>query len=367
MRFAFIANGLGYGGAEKMLSFVAAELHMRGHNVTIFNLNHHTDIYQRVPDGVKIINADFSCKNKKLLYIKRLLFCVRSAKEYKPDIIISFLLFPNLFGVLTGKILGIPSIVSERGDPYVENANNNVLEQIIFKIICQADGAVFQTDGAAKFYPVSLQSRSVVIPNPVSIDKQFTPIDYFKRDNILISLCRLENYQKRLDVLIDSFEIFHHKHPDYVLYIYGSGPDKEIIETQIKEKGLGEFIFLKGVSHNSFEELSRARIFAISSDYEGISNSLLEAMAVGMPVVSTDHSPGGARYLISDGENGLLVPVRDSIKFANALGRFASDESFAYECGQKASKVLDRFSPSKIVDMWENYLLSKLDNRVDEK
>ena len=360
MRLAFIANGLSYGGAEKMLAFVATELYKRGHDVAIFNTCEHKGVSQTLPDDLKVYSSDVNARNSKIGYLKRLWFCIKCARDFKPDVVIGFLAFPNLYSVLTGKILHIPSVISERADPYLANANNSRFENLLLRIVCSASGAVFQTDGASMFYPEELRKRSAVIPNPITITKEYTCKSYPERENIIVSLGRLDNRQKRMDVMIDAFCQFHEQHPDWSLHIYGGGPDKQLIEDLILEKELGNYVILKGVSKNSFEDISKAKIFAISSDYEGISNSLLEAMAVGMPVVSTDHSPGGARFLIKNGESGLLVPVGDAVRFAEALNRFANDEAFAMQCGKNASDVLVRFSPEVIINKWENYIRTLL-------
>lgn len=356
MRIAFIANGLSYGGAEKMLVFVASELSKRGYQVAILNTCEHTGNSQPIPESVVVYEAKITARNKKIKYLQRLLFCIRSARNFKAKVIIGFLFFPNLYSVLTGKVLHIPSIISERADPFLENANNNTLDNILLKIVCSASGAVFQTDGASMFYPEALRNRSAVIPNPIAITKKYNSVEYAKRENIVVSLGRIDNQQKRLDVLIDAFEIFHTTHPGWQLHIYGGGPDKELIEKMIGEKHLGEYVLLKGVSQNSFEDISKGKIFAISSDYEGISNSLLEAMAVGMPVVSTDHSPGGARFLITSEENGLLTPMGDAPQFADAMSKFADSPEYASSCGKNAEKVLHTYSPKIIIDKWEKYL-----------
>ena len=366
MRIVFIANGLGYGGAEKMLSFVAKELYNRGHDVAILNTCAHRDISQLLPDGLKVVEANISSKSSLITYIRRLCFCIRQTRRFHADAIVGFLLFPNLFSVLTGRMLRIPSIISERGDPYLANKGNGMKANFILKLICSASGAVFQTDGAALFYPEKLRSHSIVIPNPISITKKYEKIEYSKRQDIIVSLGRIENTQKRYDVLIDAFDIFHKSHPSYILQIYGGGPDLNMVRNMVKIKGLESSIQFMGVSNNSFGAISKAKIFVITSDYEGISNSLLEAMAVGMPVVSTDHSPGGARFLIQNGKNGLLAPVRDPEKIAIGMGFFADNPEIAMRYGKNAAKVLERFSPQIIIDEWEGYL-QKTIVRFDRK
>ena len=99
-------------------------------------------------------------------------------------------------------------------------------------------------------------------------------------------------------------------------------------------------------------------MFIITSDFEGISNSLLEAMAAGLPCVSTDHTPGGARLLIQDHENGLLAPVADCEGLAAAMCEFAENPSLAEKCGNNAKDVVNRFDPQRIIDTWENYIIS---------
>ena len=112
-----------------------------------------------------------------------------------------------------------------------------------------------------------------------------------------------------------------------------------------------------GITTNPMQDIAKDGMFIITSDFEGISNSLLEAMAVGLPCVSTDHTPGGARLLITNEENGLLAPVRDVEKLAECMCRFAEDSELAKKCGENAKDVLNRFAPTKIIDMWENYVI----------
>ena len=129
------------------------------------------------------------------------------------------------------------------------------------------------------------------------------------------------------------------------------------LNSWIKDADLEDSVVLKGVTHNSMTDLSKEGMYIITSDFEGISNALLEAMAVGLPVISTDHSPGGARMLIKDHENGLLVPMRNPEALAAALCEYAENPALAEQCGRAAKYVLDAFSPENIIDMWEKYFI----------
>ena len=99
-------------------------------------------------------------------------------------------------------------------------------------------------------------------------------------------------------------------------------------------------------------------MYVLSSDYEGIPNSLLEAMAMGMPVISTDCPIGGASMLIEHGVNGLLIPVGDSEKLHSAMHYFAKNPETAEQCAREAAKIRKRLSVKQICDQWLEYIFS---------
>ena len=138
--------------------------------------------------------------------------------------------------------------------------------------------------------------------------------------------------------------------------LYGRGVDEGDVKEWCGILGLEKKVRFMGLTTNPMQDISNASIFLITSDYEGISNSLLEAMAVGLPCVSTDSSPGGARMLIKDHVNGLLVPVGDVEAIAKALCEFAEDPVLASKCGKNAKNVIRRFDANTIIDMWESYV-----------
>lgn len=356
MNILFITPSIGYAGAAKMLTFVANNLSQRGHQVSIVNLNLVSrGVFQPIDERIRIYDLDDTVSGiKRITCLKKL---TAIAKKVQADVLIGFTAFPNMYVRMVGKLCGIPSIMSERGDPNC-TFGKGFKDRLALQIINGCTGGVFQTGGAQEFYGKHLREKGLVIPNPIFVKGQVPDVVYSVREKTVVSVGRLDNHQKRYDVMLKAFKIFSDKHPEYTLRLYGDGPDKEKIEAEAAELGITERVRFMGLTNQPMQDIARDGMFLITSDYEGISNSLLEAMAVGLPCVSTDHTPGGARLLITDHEDGLLAPVQDTEKLAAAMCEFAEDAALAEKCGRNAKNVKQRFDPERIIDMWENYCLS---------
>ena len=350
----FITPSLGFAGAAKMLSFVAEELNKRGHDVCIANLKETT---KGKPDE-RVVSQNILVKDISNLGRKDQLCAIRKlAKERKTDIIIGFTEIPNLMARLVGLSLRIPSIMSERGNPERTGVGKGVKNRIVLEIINRSRGGVFQTEGAKAFYGKGLQRRGVVIPNPIFVTGELPNVAQHEREKSVVSVARLDNFQKRYDVMLDAFKLFSDKHPDYVLKLYGKGSDEELIRSWVHDRNLDDKVLFPGLTKQPMQDTCRDGMFLITSDFEGISNALLEAMAAGLPCVSTDHTPGGARLLITDHENGLLAPIQDPEALAKAMCEFAENPALAEKCGNNAKEVVNRFAPDRIIDQWESYIL----------
>lgn len=351
----FITPSLGFGGASKMLIFVAESLAARGHKVRIANIKTTLSsiVAERpVSEEIEIIDASAPKRREQIAIIKR------EAKRFSADVIVAFTEFPNAIAKLVSMSLHIPSVMSERGDPVQIGMGKGLKNKLVLMLINRSKGGVFQTGGAQEFYGRRLRKRGIVIPNPIFITGEVPFVPYDQREKSVVSVGRLDNFQKRYDVMLDAFKLFSEKHPDYVLKLYGRGNDEELIKEWVKERGLVDKVLFMGLTKQPMQDTAACGMFLITSDFEGISNSLLEAMAVGLPCVSTDHTPGGARLLITDHENGLLAPVADAKGLADAMCEFAEDPALAAKCGENAKDVVNRFAPDHIIDMWENYILS---------
>ncbi len=363
MRILFITHGLGFGGAEKMLTFVANRLSSRGHVCAIADMQltpDYTNAKKQVPDpSIEIFPLERAQGNKNRHYVREL---CRVSRQFNPDVLVSFITYPNLCCAAAGKCLGLPTVISERGDPSV-GGGRSFKQRLWFYMINRSRGGVFQTQGAQDLYQRGLRKRGVVIPNPIFVEGELPRVSMEQREKTVVSVGRLENRQKRLDIMLEAFRIFQQTHPEYILKIYGSGSQEQELRDWCRDMGLEEKVRFMGVTKQPMQTIAADGMFLITSDFEGISNSLLEAMAAGLPCVSTDHTPGGARLLIQDGENGLLAPIGDAPALAAAMCRFAEDPALAAKCGENARLVTERFAPQRIIDLWEQYL-QKISGKV---
>ncbi|MNI45030.1 putative poly(glycerol-phosphate) alpha-glucosyltransferase [compost metagenome] len=174
-------------------------------------------------------------------------------------------------------------------------------------------------------------------------------------EEYIINFCRLES-QKNIPQLIDAFAIFVKEFPSYKLIVYGEGSERENILEKIKREHLQEVIELRNFSLNVHEVASKSRMFVSTSDYEGLSNSMLEAMAMGMPVICTDCKIGGARMMINNNENGILVPCGSSSVISNAMKSIASDPFFAKKLGEAAVHVRENLDINSVFKKWEEII-----------
>lgn len=360
-KIMFFASSISYGGAEKMLCFVANSLAKSGYAVTVVNLQEKKGEEQKLQEEIEHIRLQPS-SFRYIGKIKQWMDLIKIAKRKKPDIIISFKFTPNYLAAGIGKLLRIPVIVSERADPAKEDLSS-IKARIYWNLINSADGGVFQTKYAQQYYKKHLQKEGTIIENPVyTTRKSETEKKNGQDSHIVVSVGRLDNEQKRYDIMLKAFLLFHEEYACYKLKIYGTGPDEAQILKWITENGMNDYVTLEGYTNDPIGVLLNSELFLITSDYEGISNALLEAMSAGLPVVSTDSSPGGAGMLIQNGYNGILVPTGDIQAIADALKRYASDAILKELCAKNAMEVNKRFAPDRVAKRWEDYILKVMDN-----
>ncbi len=164
--------------------------------------------------------------------------------------------------------------------------------------------------------------------------------------------------------MIEAFKKINKLNNDINLVFYGDGPDMQIIKDLVSKYNLDKFVIFAGKVDNIHEVVSKSKVYVLTSDYEGIPNSLIEAMSSGVPVVSTDCSPGGAKLLIKHKVNGLLVPVGDVNKIADSVMEILNNPSTAERYAKEATKISEEFSPDKIIRKWEELIKKVLSDSL---
>lgn len=244
----------------------------------------------------------------------------------------------------------VPYLVMDCTDP--KHNADAVMDKNRTECYPKADRVLVMTQGAKDYFSEEIQKKCVIIPNPVRND---LPEPYIgKRKHIIVNYCRL-NSQKNLVLLINAFALFHKDFPDYKLEIYGKGELEGELNNLIEELDITDCAHIYDFDPKIHEKIKDYMMYVSSSDYEGFPNSVLEALSLGMPVISTD-CDFGPRDMICDHENGLLVPVNDVEAMRQAMAEIAKDENFAEELGRKAAETRKKYDVEIIGRMWLNLI-----------
>ena len=199
----------------------------------------------------------------------------------------------------------------------------------------------------SQLFPEKLRKKTVVIPNPVSADMP-EPFSGERKKRV-VSVARLQP-QKNHKLLIDAFANFVKKFPDYELHIFGVGELEAELRRQSERHEIASKVVFRGFSSNVKEDIWDSAMFVLSSDYEGISNSMIEALAMGVPVIATDCPVGGARSYIKNNVNGILTPVGDKDALAAAMVKVAENPMLSKKLSQNGVKIKEGYSLSRIAD-----------------
>lgn len=339
MKIVFVLPDMPGGGSERVVAMLANEYVTLGHEVAILLFAGNKTAYE-LDERVEVVITGEESSGNPIIRIKRLFNMRRYYKQNKNCYIFSFCVMGTVFSVLAA--WGIPHrlLVSERNDP--TRIKHQKLRNWAYR---KAEKLVFQTEDMKKCFPEDIQAKAVVIPNPVGAEM---PKPYVgERKKWIVSAARLKP-QKNHKLLIDAYAQFEKVHPDYELHIFGVGELEQELKAQVKELLLEEKVCFHGFSSNVKEEIRDSAMFVLSSNYEGISNSMIEALAMGVPVISTDCPVGGSAAYIEDGVSGILTPVGDKDAMAEAMIQVANNPEWAEELGKNAVKIKEIYSLPRI-------------------
>ncbi len=347
---AIISPGLANGGAEKVASILTNYFSEKGYNVFFvavysekreYLLNNNIKYYFVKTDKTNRLSKLFD-RNKKIYD-----FLLKN----HVDLCISFVLNETILS----NIKGIKFVYSLRIDP--KHADAKFIDKKIRDYLySKSSGIVFQTLGAKEYFSKKIQSKSTIIKNPIRVES--LPFWNGINSKIFVCACRLVD-QKNLPLAINAFVKIHKKHPDFSLHIYGEGyngyTEKEKLQELINENEANEYICLKGRSTNIYNDFANSYCFVSSSNYEGLSNSMLEALCIGVPCICTDCPPGGARAVIDDGKNGFLTPVMDVNSMYEKMLYVIENKDCLNEISKNAIELRNELNVDKICKEWYDF------------
>lgn len=352
MKLLFYCHGCGNGGAERVITTLSTAFAQKGYDVMLVT--------------TKLSNNDYECDNR----VKKI--CIHSeganaitrnikiikkfrklVRTNKPNCIISFSSIPNIQAIISTFAIKGKLIISERTDPsrYPESSLGKRLRNILYPL---ADSIVFQTRDALQYFKPSIQKKGCIIFNPI---RENLPRPYTgERRKIIVGIGSLGEQKNWLNALRAS-ELFLNEYKDFLFNIYGEGPERQALQDYINQSSvLKGKVQLMGFSANAVNDMNDAMMYISSSDYEGISNSMLEALATGVPSICTDCPVGGARMFIKSGINGFLVPVNDSEELYNKMKALADNDVLRKQFTMESPKIKQMLSIEKICSEWEKVI-----------
>lgn len=352
-----VISSLRAGGAEKIFAFVANHWAACDHDVSVILLEGEAPFYE-MNKSVAVTRLGLMAPSQGALNAmannaRRLGALRRALKHTRPSAIVSFMTEVNVLTILAAAGTGIPVMVCERVDPFanLEKKSWRLLRRVAYPFAARI---VTQTKGAARYYEGWGRGGVAVIPNTIGPAINAHPAAQTDAGDVIVAMGRLEP-QKGFDLLLNAFGKIKETHPGWKLSIYGGGTERTALERQRAALGLENRVEFHGKTADPAGAFRSAKIFVLSSRFEGFPNVLLEAMAGGLAVAAFD-CPWGPGEIIRNGADGLLVPPGDVDALAGVMDRLITDVDLRLRLSSAASQVTERFSTARVMAMWDELL-----------
>lgn len=354
MRIAFFIGSMGRGGAERVISILANEYATKGWDVDILMLLANRVEYELHPQ-VKVISLVGKSSNYAMNALSWLTNIRKYIKSNKPDRVVSFVGRVNAV-VLTATIgLKVPIIVSERNDPK-HDGRGKLMLWYCNKIYQRARAIVFQNRYEQSCFDEALKAKGVIVPNPVQVSATKKTVS----SEFVVATAGRLNHQKNHFMLIDAMALVHKEYPQVKCRIYGEGDLRPVLQEYIDRHELASTVSLEGNHTDIHEKLAECSMFVLTSEFEGLSNALIEAMMIGLPCISTDYP--GADELISDGKNGKLVKRGDSAALAEIIIQMIEKKIDTERLTERSVFDAASYKKENVLRLWHQVIALKSAN-----
>lgn len=348
MRIAFFIGSMGRGGAERVISILANEYATKGWDVDILMLLANRVEYELHPQ-VKVISLVGKSSNYAMNALSWLTNIRKYIKSNKPDRVVSFVGRVNAV-VLTATLgLKVPIIVSERNDPK-HDGRGKLMLWYCNKIYQRARAIVFQNRYEQSCFDEALKAKGIIVPNPVQVSATKKTVS----SEFVVATAGRLNLQKNHFMLIDAMDLVHKEYPQIKCRIYGEGDLRPELQEYIERHELASTVSLEGNHSDIHEKLAQCSLFVLTSEFEGLSNALIEAMMVGLPCISTDYD--GVSEIIQNGQNGIIVKRKDAVALANSVKFLLGNQLEAEKLADAALRTAESYKAEIVLNAWERII-----------
>lgn len=356
-KVVFYIDCMQMGGANRVMANIATYFAESGHEVLLIN-----DIEPikdkpeySIATSIRRVYLDKGNQQKYSKNVNRILSLRKILIQEKPSAIVSFMGPPNIRMLVASIGLSVRKIVSVRNDPYREYGSGlwKIIANIFFLL---SDGCVFQTEYAQSYFWGSIRRKSKIICNP--IDNKFYSVKWKRGGKDIVVIGRLQP-QKNPLLALEAFSKISDIFPDNRLVYYGDDELKDEIIQRSRSACLENRVIVHGKTGHVEDILSNSALYVLTSDFEGLPNALMEAMAVGVPAISTDCPCGGPKSLIKSSKQGLLVECRNVEALADAMKTILGDNKLQEIMSQNERLRAESFREQIVCRQWEEYILQK--------
>lgn len=344
----FVSRGMAYGGSGRCISTFSSKLVEYGFKVSLIILRDYKSEYYINPK-INVIRLGLVTDNIKVgifnIITKWFPFIVKKSREAAPDVIIPFGVDICLLTVL-GCRKKCKVCVTVRSNPAQEP--KTVFWRKIRNFIYKKSDYIWVQNYQQRELMTSIhQNKFIVIPNPVKKELLQIKFEYSNEICRFVNVGRLTAQKNQIE-LIKAIKLLCTKYENVQLDIYGEGELRSYLEKYVNDNNLQDKVFLKGRVNNISDALSKEDVFILNSEFEGMPNALMEAMAIGMPCISSDCETG-PRELIQNHKNGLLIACHNSNQLLQAMEYLILHPQKCKEYGLLAKdKIQNNYDEDKV-------------------